>query len=146
MVRFKNRYVLAEFQWQDGKYDPNLSNKDIYDAIKDSVAFHFGDLGAGMINPGLSIKYWNPVTGLALVRVPRQFLKELRISMAFLTQLKSRVIKVKSIHCSGTIRACEQAAVKYLRQWLADAPSSLEAKRREFIGREVVGELREVQI
>lgn len=146
MVRFKNRYVLAEFQWQDGKYDPGLSNRDIYDAVKDSVAFHFGDLGAGFINSGLSVKYWNPVTGLALIRVPRQYIKELRASLTFLTQLKSRMLKVKSIHCSGTIRGCEQAAVNYLRSWFQSAPSSLEAKRREFVGREVVGELRNVQI
>jgi ribonuclease P/MRP protein subunit POP5 len=145
MVRFKNRYVLAEFQWQDGKYDPNLANKDIYDAVKDSVAYHFGDLGAGFINSGLSIKYWNAVTGLALVRVPREHIQELRVSLTFLTQLKSRQLKVKSLHCSGTIRGCERAAVDYLRDWLRNSSSALEAKRREFIGREVSEEFRAVQ-
>ena len=54
MVRFKNRYLLCEIQWEDSKFDPNVKNKDIYDAIRDSVGVNFGDYGGGLIMGSLS--------------------------------------------------------------------------------------------
>ena len=54
MVRFKNRYLLCEIRWEDGKFDPNVRNKDIYDAIRDSIGVNFGDYGTGVITSSLS--------------------------------------------------------------------------------------------
>ena len=57
MVRFKNRYLLCEIRWEDKKFDPNVKNKDIYDAIRDSIGINFGDYGTGLITSSLSSKY-----------------------------------------------------------------------------------------
>lgn len=57
MVRFKNRYLLCEIKWEDDRYDPNIKNKDLYDALKDSIGMNFGDLGMGLAATSLSVKY-----------------------------------------------------------------------------------------
>jgi hypothetical protein len=43
MVRFKNRYFLVEFQWEDKHTE--ISAYHILTSIKDSVSLNFGDFG-----------------------------------------------------------------------------------------------------
>ena len=45
MVRFKNRYLLFEMVWKDGRVDDSLTDANVASAIRDSVGINFGDVG-----------------------------------------------------------------------------------------------------
>ena len=47
MVRFKNRYLLTEWRWHDGRVDESLTESVILGILRQCVAVNFGDIGAG---------------------------------------------------------------------------------------------------
>ena len=47
MVRFKNRYLLAEFDWHDGRVDDSMTETALVGVIRKEMALNFGDIGAG---------------------------------------------------------------------------------------------------
>ena len=47
MVRFKNRYLLAELRWGDGDRPETVTGYNLLNAIKDSLQYNFGDFGVG---------------------------------------------------------------------------------------------------
>lgn len=57
MVRFKNRYLLCSFAWEDGKTDLTVQNKELYRNIRESILRNFGDFGIGVLVSSLSVKY-----------------------------------------------------------------------------------------
>lgn len=46
MVRFKNRYILAEIQWDSDKHG-EFTGYQLLNHIKDSLLANFGDFGLG---------------------------------------------------------------------------------------------------
>ena len=44
MVRFKNRYLLFELSWEDGKVDESVASVDLFRAIRESVQVNFGSV------------------------------------------------------------------------------------------------------
>jgi ribonuclease P/MRP protein subunit POP5 len=76
MVRFKNRYLLVEMVWKDGRMDTSLNEAALLPVLRDSMAVNFGDHGLGMALASLSVKYYNPLTGLCVVRCSRDQFKE----------------------------------------------------------------------
>ena len=149
MVRFKNRYLLCEFLWEDKKFDPNLKNKDIYDSARESIAVNFGDFGAGLIMGSLSgmfyiVKYWNPVTNIAIIRIQREEFRILWCGLTFITHLKGRRVKVKVIYTAGTIRTCQQEIVKFIRKWIMESKTSLEHARKQAQGEDMLTEVHKI--
>jgi RNase P/RNase MRP subunit POP5 len=51
MVRFKNRYLVLEVLWADGKCDESITTSSFAAAIRDSLAVNFGDYGVGRFWP-----------------------------------------------------------------------------------------------
>jgi ribonuclease P/MRP protein subunit POP5 len=47
MVRFKNRYLLAELRWHDGRVDDTLQDAALLGLLRQGVALNFGDVSAG---------------------------------------------------------------------------------------------------
>ena len=47
MVRFKNRYALVEFVFEDGKIDDGLTAQVVSKAIRDAIEMLHGDYGIG---------------------------------------------------------------------------------------------------
>lgn len=146
MVRFKNRYLLCEIQWEDRKYDPNVRNKDLYDAIRDSVGMNFGDLGMGAISTSLSsnfyiVKYWNPVTNLAIVRIQREEFRMLWCAITFITHIRGRKVRPKIIYTAGTIRTCQREVVRVIREWIVKSHNVLEKRKKEAQAEEMMEEL-----
>lgn len=146
MVRFKNRYLLCEFKWEDKKFDPNVKNKDIYDAIRDSIGINFGDFGIGTISSSLSskiyiVKYWNPVTGVAIVRIEREEFRKLWCCITFITHIRGRKVRPKVVYTAGTIRTCQREIVGNIRKWIMNSKTSLEAMRKEGQADEMIEEV-----
>ena len=51
MVRFKNRYLLAELVFEDGKIDEKITVTILQKLIREAITRHFGDFGhAAVIN------------------------------------------------------------------------------------------------
>eukprot|EP00729_Bicosta_minor_P030374 gene30374-31975_t len=71
MVRLKHRYLLSELIFADGKADMSLKAKDIGRVLKESVELVHGSYGLGSVIGSLQIKYFNPVTSVALIRISR---------------------------------------------------------------------------
>ena len=78
MVRFKNRYMLLELLWKDGKTELRLSEVTLLGIIRDSVQTNFGDYGLGIALAALQIKWFNPVTSLCVVRCSRDQYRQVR--------------------------------------------------------------------
>lgn len=76
MVRFKNRYPLAEVIWKDGRADDGLTEAILLGALRESLAINFGDSGVGLALQSLQVKYFNPLTNLLILRCGREQLKE----------------------------------------------------------------------
>ena len=145
MVRFKNRYLLCNFFWEDNKVDPRIRNQDIYSAARESIGTNFGDFGTGVVLSSLSVKYWNPVTGLAIVRVTRDHFRMLWMALTLITHISSRKVKISVIHVAGTIRTCEKKIVSFITNWMAGTKNRIEKIRRELQATDMFNDLREIR-
>lgn len=47
MVRFKNRYILFQLHWKDGKIDDSLDEPALLAVFRESIRQNFGDFGLG---------------------------------------------------------------------------------------------------
>lgn len=113
MVRFKNRYLLAELRWHDGRVDDTLSDAMLLGLLRQGVALNFGDVSAGAALASMALKYWNPVTGLAIVRCGRDMHREVWAAMTLMRDVKGRSVAVRVIHNGSTLRSSQQAALEH---------------------------------
>ena len=90
MVRFKNRYLLFELIWKDGKVDLAVSEANLLGAIRDSVQTNFGDFGLGTSLASLQVKFYNPVTSTCVVRCGRD--QHRQVMLVDLDQSKSAMV------------------------------------------------------
>ena len=137
--------MLCEVRFADERCDPGYSNKDLYDLVRDGVALNFGDLGAGRLSVSLGVKYWNAITGLAVLRIARDDIRPLWASISLITHIKARRARIQVLHCSGTIRKCEVRAKHYLEEWVREVKQPLEQRRRGVLMSEVMSGLQGLQ-
>lgn len=121
-MRFKNRYLLAELAWEDGRVDEALSARELGSALGRAVLEAFGEHGYGMVQSSLQVKYLNSRTGLFIVRVARGHQDKLTGACFYLTELRRRAVAVRSVHLGGTIRSCKIRALERLREAALLAP------------------------
>ena len=75
-MRLKNRYLLLELMWKDVKLDEGMQEITIQTAIRETVGAAFGDYGLAVASGALQVKYYNPLTGLCVLRCARDQLQE----------------------------------------------------------------------
>jgi len=119
MVRFKNRYQLCELVWVDGHVDESLNSSALYTAVREVLIAMFGDWGYASVLTSFQVKYWNYHTNLCIVRSARDHYRMVWTAMTFATRIKGRAVTFRSLHVSGTIRSCQQAAIRHTRAVLA---------------------------
>ncbi len=78
MVRFKNRFLLFELIWKDGRIDESLSEANIQAVLRESIALNFGDYGLGVCLASQQVKYYNSLTNLCIVRCGRDQYKKVQ--------------------------------------------------------------------
>ena len=98
MVRQKDRHLLLEIIWKDGRRgDTSLTVTKIRRLLVDAVTRSFGIVGAADILPYLLVRYFNSSTSLCIVKCPRDQQREVRshhffsfetCSLPFLTQCR----------------------------------------------------------
>jgi RNase P/RNase MRP subunit POP5 len=67
MVRFKQRYLLITV-YSDSESAPRFTQKDVYSAISGEIMRTMGVWGYGIVKATLKVKYWNPDTGMCIMR------------------------------------------------------------------------------
>ncbi|TPX30262.1 hypothetical protein SmJEL517_g06141 [Synchytrium microbalum] len=136
-MRFKNRYLLFELQYEDGTIDESVHNGIIISVLRDSIQLNFGDYGIGVLGgpttsnastsilsllsftnpfiqpPSYPVKYFSPHTGLGILRVPRDHYQMAWAAMSFVTQVKKKNAMMRVIHLGGTIKSCQTQAIEY---------------------------------
>ncbi|RDX46270.1 hypothetical protein OH76DRAFT_1457293 [Lentinus brumalis] len=126
MVRFKNRWLLVEllpipapFPSQTARTQEDITNKQIWAALKQSVITHFGDTGWGAVGSSLTIKYFSPRTNLCIIRVARDPHKLAWASVTLMTTIDGRKFIPHVVHVSGTIKQAQLAAIRHNREVVA---------------------------
>lgn len=120
MVRVKHRYILCQIEWHsDGSLSrPDFTNNKLVECIKASVECNFGSyaIGCMTLNQSFSIKYFNAVTGMFIVKIARQYCNTLWGALTFVTSMDGgRFCKLNVVAVSGTIRSCQRELLRYSR-------------------------------
>lgn len=118
MVRFKNRYILYEVIWKDNKADESINEAGLLNVFRDSLALNFGDHGVARSAMSLSVKYYNPVTSLCMVRCGTEEYRQVWCALSMINDISNRRVMLHFLHLGGTLRTCQQAAVDYNRRLL----------------------------
>lgn len=125
MVRFKCRYLLVEVTW-GVRAPPTVSSVDVFRTLRATVQQQLGELGAAHITQSVQIKYWNGVTGVAIVRVARDFAASLRLCIESVREVTRGVPGVlRVVHAAGSMRLCQKAALRILRS--GDAAAEIQS-------------------
>ena len=64
------------------------------------------------------VKYFNSAVKLAIIRVGRDYISILANALTFITTINKRKVKLRQLHCSGTIKKIEIKARLLLSMWL----------------------------
>ena len=110
---------------------PSFTSASVSSCIRRAVGLNYGQYAAASLLQSLSVKYSNFSTRMIILRVPRDFATEIWASLTFMTEWPGEVISSgeylkctwRSVHCAGTIRSCQKAAIKYSRKVLLKAKS-----------------------
>ncbi|GAA93899.1 uncharacterized protein L969DRAFT_44369 [Mixia osmundae IAM 14324] len=114
-MRFKNRYLLAEFIFAPDSDAPSFSESDIVRLVRDALSVNFGDAGWAEAGSSLNVKYLSPTTHIMILRTPRSACQLVWTALTLTRQLKGVDCIIRVMHVGGTIRKSQQAAIKYDR-------------------------------
>jgi ribonuclease P/MRP protein subunit POP5 len=112
MVRFKNRYFLLSIELENEEIVDGLSQYTLQDSIKDSIELLFGEFGM-VVGQAVSVKYYSPYSGTAIVRTSRDYYKLVWAAISFVNTLKNRRCSIRVIHTSGTIKLLQKSAIQH---------------------------------
>ena len=91
----------------------SLTDSVILGILRQCVAVNFGDIGAGAALSSVAVKYWDPATGLGVVRCGRDVHREVWCCMTLLRDVKGRSVTVRVLHNGGTLRSSQAAALRH---------------------------------
>jgi ribonuclease P/MRP protein subunit POP5 len=111
MVRFKQRYLLFNVV-REGKCD-GVSVSEILGALRRNMERVLGSWGYGALRASLSIKYWNPDTGMLIIRVARDHFRQGWFAVTSITEIKDRRCALTCMHVGGTIRVVKKTLLRY---------------------------------
>jgi RNase P/RNase MRP subunit POP5 len=119
-MRVKVRHLLIRIIYDDGITDPTVVLPQIAKALNNSIEYYYGDYGNIPLRYGYQVKYFNSITGLCLIRVPRNFCQTVVYSTTNVKKLNGKGVKLDILHISGTINRCQQIAIELSRQYLKE--------------------------
>ncbi|KAG8471154.1 hypothetical protein KFE25_009575 [Diacronema lutheri] len=151
MVHHKNRFFTLRAELGDGRAMPS-SAQTVIAQIRSSVLDLHGDYGAGCTMPSLSVRFFDPSSSICAIRVDREFAEMVRTSIALVTQLDKREVRLRVLHMAGNMRSCKAVVRRqldrHLRARLA-SKSALPVRKREealHAHQEAVSELDRTQL
>jgi ribonuclease P/MRP protein subunit POP5 len=135
MVRIKHRYLLFNILYPDATPSNSKPAEPSYlafhppapahvtaglilNALRASIALHFGDVGVGLASSSLKVVYFSPATSTAIVRCPRQHFRLVWAALTYMTELpgnrreQSKKCVIQVVRVSGTIRKSEEEMLR----------------------------------
>lgn len=105
---------------------PSFTPASVSTCIRNAVTLNYGQFANSSLLQSLSVKYSNNSTNMVILRVPRDFQEQIWASLTFMTDWPAENLTLpkqfkctwRSVHCAGTIRSCQKAAVSYARKIL----------------------------
>ena len=124
MVRHKNRYLLVELNWEDGKGSMNVPFRSLVDVLKEAVRQHFGDFGSAHVVKSLQCKLALPEVDLCVLRAGMDSHRVVWAALSLLNALGKRAVTLRVVGVSGSARTGRTAAVAHLRALEAAMPAA----------------------
>ncbi|KAJ1629004.1 hypothetical protein T492DRAFT_1014183 [Pavlovales sp. CCMP2436] len=113
MVHHKNRYFTFSVEFADGQAAPTGAQAVIAQVRASIIDLH-GDYGAGCTMPSLSLRFFDPSSGVCNVRVDREFAEMTRASIVVVTIIDKREVRLRVLHMAGSMRKCKLVLRKCL--------------------------------
>ncbi|KAI8973854.1 hypothetical protein BDB01DRAFT_807798 [Pilobolus umbonatus] len=135
MVRFKSRWVLFYIEedpiMRNGEitYPKNvieISEQLIYKSIAQAVESIYGVYGKAMLN--ISVKWYNPVTRMGILKASRDYLDVCLSSMFFMKKIADIPCNFTILQVSGTIIFIQTAAIELNRDYYIREQAELTKK------------------
>ena len=115
-MRFKNRYLLCELQFNDQTVDQALNGGYLFRLFQNALEAQIGDWGMGCLQQSFSVKYYNAFTGLLILRVARDHYRLVWGCLRHFNSIKQKRCTIKCLHVGGTIRSCQKQAIIHNRR------------------------------
>jgi RNase P/RNase MRP subunit POP5 len=89
--------------------------------LRHELEVNFGIQGSAALSQSLTVKYTNTATGMIILRCPRDHVQRVLSTVAWISHFpQSQAVHFKCtwrvIHCAGTIKACQQAAIAFAKR------------------------------
>lgn len=105
---------------------PSFTPASVSSYIRSAVTLNYGQYAKSSLLQSLSVKYSNASTNMVILRVPRDFHSQIWAALTFMTDwpaenpASAANIKCtwRAVHCAGTIRSCQKAAIAFARKCL----------------------------
>ncbi|KAJ1967492.1 RNA-binding protein pop5 [Dispira parvispora] len=136
MVRTKFRYILFELQFfstgdndhpTDGSkgqdtlanLNPNfvpLQSSHVFHHVNDKAAEIFGDVASAEMLVGFQVKYFNPYTGVGVIRSRFSHYRQIWATLTLISNFRNRACYFRVISVTGTMVKCQRQAIELSRQ------------------------------
>ena len=144
----------------------NVTSQTLIRQLRNSLSSLFGEHGLASCSNGLTIKYWSNATSVFILRCRRECLRLVWAAICFLQNLRddkvtsswkspsrkvgvsklpeqeAQEVVMRVLRVSGTIKKCEQEAVRKARELLGRAKGlqvAVEAEGGDQVARAVIG-------
>jgi RNase P/RNase MRP subunit POP5 len=107
MVHHRNRFLTVRVEWAADQPVRSTSAQMLMAQLRASVGDLHGDFGAGCALPSLSMRFFDPNSGVGTVRVDREFADVVRTSAVLVTILDQREARLRVLHVAGSMRRCK---------------------------------------
>ncbi|KAL0220573.1 hypothetical protein RCL1_000427 [Eukaryota sp. TZLM3-RCL] len=115
MVRFKHRYLLCEFFWENGSVNLQADASSLKHDLRSALQHCFGIHGLGLTQSGLNVKFFNNLTNMAIIKAPRDHYRMVWLSLVSLRNLGNMKCSVRVVHIGGSVKLCQKAALEHGR-------------------------------
>lgn len=150
----RNRFFTLRVEAGNGQ-PMATSAQAVIAQIRTSVIDLHGDYGAGCTMPSLSLRFFDPISSICVVRVDREFAEIVRTSIVLVTVLEKREARLRVLHMAGSMRNCKvvvrRCLDRHLQLRLATGTGQAELPLRErevaiHAHREAIAELERTQL
>lgn len=112
MVRLKNRYLVFQVTWKDGRVDTGQSESTLLKSIREGMVSLFGQVALASAMASCQVKYYNPYTGCVLVRCRRDEYRHVWAVVTCIREIQNRVCRFRMHRVSGNV----SLAINAIRQ------------------------------
>ncbi|GMM50059.1 RNA-binding protein [Starmerella bacillaris] len=119
MVRLKARYLLFEILYPNrAELLGNADGKLFIKTLRQNIETYFGEYGMGQCQSMLVMKFFNPDTGLGIIRVGRGQEKIVQAAMTLMTHMNTDPVIIRIRRVSGTVKKSQEHALAISKQEL----------------------------